>query len=274
MKSSIIMYVLSMGGYFLLLMGVIELMRRKYVFSHYLWLASLLTIPFWIGSVSGWFRWVKMLSVLIPVIILGFTRIATYEKRNSYWTLFRGNWVLYFFYGVISLNILEATLKDFALGHYFNVIPGIILILTIPWPNKYWEISKEKYGDILAYTTVAWSILYTTWNACFVYGESPAYFFSSCCILLAAVAYPILKGKPELYMTARIYSLITHLIIRAVRPEIFLNLMDASKMYNKNILLAWGALNLVLGIAYFVWYVIQVKAGTYKNEILPLSKSA
>jgi hypothetical protein len=91
---------------------------------------------------------------------------------------------------------------------------------------------------------------------------------------LAAVAYPILKGKPELYMTARIYSLITHLIIRAVRPEIFLNLMDASKLYNKNILLVWGVLNLVLGITYFVWYVIQVKAGTYKNEILPLSKSA
>jgi len=273
MDSSIIMYVLSMGGYFLLLVGVIELMRRKYVFSHYLWLASLLTIPFWIGSVSGWFRWVKMLSVLIPVIVLGFTRIANYEKRKSYWRIFRGNWVLYFFYGVISLNILEATLKDLALGHYLNVIPGIILILTIPWPNKYWEVSKEKYGDILAYTTVAWSLLYTTWNACFVYGESPAYFFSSCCILLAAVAYPIFKGKPELYMTARIYSLITHLIIRAIRPEIFLSVMDASAVYNETVLWGWGALNLVLGIAYLAWYALQIKAGTYKTEMLPLHES-
>lgn len=273
MDSSIIMYVLSMGGYFLLLVGVIELMRRKYVFSHYLWLASLLTIPFWIGSVSGWFRWVKMLSVLIPVIVLGFTRIANYEKRDAYWKVFRGNWVLYFFYGVISLNILEATLKDLALGHYLNVIPGIILILTIPWPNKYWEVSKEKYGDILAYTTVTWSLLYTTWNACFVYGESPAYFFSSCCILLAAVAYPIFKGKPELYMTARIYSLITHLIIRAIRPEIFLSVMDASAMYNETVLWGWGALNLVLGLAYLAWYVSHIKAGTYKTEILPLRQS-
>ncbi|MBI9012893.1 MAG: hypothetical protein JEZ08_11730 [Clostridiales bacterium] len=273
MESSIIVYVLSMAGYFLLLIGLIELMRRKYIFSHYLWLASLLTIPFWIGSVSGWFRWVKMLSVLIPVIILGFTRIANYEKRESYWQVFRGSWVLYFFYGVISLNILEATLKDLALGHYLNVLPGIILILTIPWPTKYWEVSKEKYGDILAYTTVGWSLLYTTWNACFVYGESPAYFFSSCCILLAAVVYPIIKGKPELYMTARIYSLIAHLIIRAIRPELFLNVMDASAIYNEKVLWGWGALNLVLGVAYLTWYAWQIKAGTYKTEILPLHES-
>lgn len=144
MESSVFTYVLSMGGYFLFLMGLIELMRRKYVFSHYLWLASLFTIPLWIGSVSGWFRWVKMLSVLIPVIVLGFTRIANYEKRESFWKAFRGNWVLYFFYGVITLNILEATLKDLALGNYLNAIPGFILIITVPFPNKYWEVAKKK----------------------------------------------------------------------------------------------------------------------------------
>jgi len=268
------MYVLSMSGYFLILLGVIEVMRRKYRFSHYLWLASLITIPFWIGSVVGWFRWFKMLSVLVPVIILGFARIANYEKKESFWTLFRKPWVLYFFYAVISLNILEATLKDFTLGHHTNVLPGLILILTVPMPKKYWEISKEKYGDILAYTTIRWSLLYTTWNACFVYGESPAYFFSSCCILLAAVVYPIIKRKPELYMTARIYSLITHLIIRAVRPELFLQVMDASAVFNGKVLVGWGMFNSLVGLAYLVWYIHAMKKGIYRQDSLPLNKLA
>lgn len=268
------LYLVAMIGYFMLLMGVIELMRRKYVFSHYLWIASLLTIPFWIGSVNGWFRWVKMLSVLIPVIVLGFARIANYEKRDSYWKFFRSKWVLYFFYAVINLNILEATLKDLALGHYLNVLPGLILIVTVPLPKKFWEISNKKYGDILAYTTLAWALLYTTWNACFVYGESPAYFFSSCCILMAAVVYPMVTRKPELYMTARIYSLITHLIIRASRPDLFLNIMDASAFYNTSVLWIWGGINLVLSLAYLVWYLVKVKSGTYKIDVLPLEKTA
>ncbi len=274
MGSSFWMYLFSMAGYFLLLLGIIEIMRRKYHFSHYLWLASLITIPLWIGSVVGWFRWFKMLSVLIPVIVLGFARIANYDKKQSFWKLFQGPWVLYFFYAVINLNILEATVKDFSLGHYFNVIPGLILIFTVPWPKKYWEVSKGEYGDVLAYTTIRWSLLYTIWNACFVYGESPAYFFSSCCILMAAVVYPILKGKPELYMTSRIYSLITHLIIRAVMPGMFLKVMDASAVFNENVLTGWGLVNTVLAVAYFIWYIREMRAGTYRSESLPLEKMA
>lgn len=264
-------YFVSMGAYFLFLMGLIGLMRRKYVFSHYLWIASLLTIPFWIGSVTGWFRWVKMLSVLIPVIVLGFTRIANYDQKMGLWKIFRHKWVLYFFYAVICLNILEATLKDLALGNYFNVLPGFVLILTVPFPKKFWEVSKEKYGDVLGYTTVGWAVLYTTWNACFVYGESPAYFFSSCCILMAALVYPLMKKRPELYLTARIYSLIAHLILRASRPELFLKIMDASFIQSDSALGTWGILNLILGGAYLIWYLHSMKKGTYKSEVLPLN---
>jgi hypothetical protein len=273
MDGNVWVYVVSMGGYFLLLLGLVELVRRKYVFSHYLWIASLLTIPFWIGSVEGWFRWVKMLSVLIPIIILGFARIANYEQRGSYWKLFRGRWVLYFFYAVINLNILEATLKDIALGNYFNAIPGFILILTVPLPVKFWKVSKEKYGDVLGYTTFAWSLLYTTWNACFVYGESPAYVFSSTCILMAAVVYPMLAKRSELYLTARIYTLMAHLIIRASRPELFLQLMDASPFFSEAVLKGWGVVNTGLGVIYLVWYILSVKKGSYRLDALTLQEA-
>jgi len=267
-------YFLSMGSYFVILLGVIHFMRKHGVASHYIWIASLLTIPFWLGSVSGWFRWVKMLSVLVPVIILGFTRLAQSSERKGIYNLFKGNWVLYFFYAVITMNILEATLKDVALGHYLNALPGFILIITVPMPIKYWEVSKEKSRDILCYSTYTWSILYTTWNACFVYGESPAYFFSSCCILMAAMIYPMLAKKPELYMTARIYSLITHLIIRASLPLFFLNVMDASQFFSPVILTNWGVFNAVFGLVYLVWYAVMIKKNAYKTEILPLHQSA
>lgn len=273
MEGSVLLYVVSMGGYFLLLLGTVEFLRRRYKFSHYLWLASLLTIPFWLGSVEGWFRWFKMLSVLIPIIILGFTRIANYEKRESFWRLFRKNWVLYFFFAVLNLNILEATLKDISLGNYFNAIAGVILIVTVPFPIKYWIVSEEKYGDVLGYVTLAWAFLYTTWNACFVYGESPAYFFSSCCILMAAVVYPLIVKKPELYLTSRIYTLIIHLILRATFPEMFLQLMDASRFHSVTVLNNWGILNAVLALAYLVWYVVSRKRGTYRADAMPLRKA-
>jgi hypothetical protein len=140
-------------------------------------------------------------------------------------------------------------------------------------PIKFWEVSKEKYGDVLAYTTITWSLLYTTWNACFVYGESPAYFFSSCCILMAAVVYPILKGRPELYMTARIYSLITHLIVRASMPLLFLNVMDATHVFNPTVLKGWAIFNAAFGVTYLVWYVYKVSKGAYMKEVLPLHES-
>ncbi len=268
MDISFSQYLITMSGYILLLLGLVVVMRKYHNFAHYFWFATLLTIPMWFGGLEGWFRWVKTFSVLIPIIILGFTRIANHSsKEGKVWDFFRKNWVIYFFYGVFFLNILEASLKDFALGYYTNAVCGLILCVTIPLPARYWAVAKGKVCDVVGYTSVGWNVLYTLWNACFVFGESPSYFASSVCILLAAELYPLIKKRPELYATARIYTLGAHLILRACFPNLFLNLMDSTAWYSDISLANWGIINIVLGVAYLGWFMYSMKKGTYKTAL-------
>ncbi|MGL4819159.1 MAG: hypothetical protein ACRC5C_04175 [Bacilli bacterium] len=254
---------ISMGCYLAFLFLIIAMMRKHYKFASWFWLASLLTFPLWMmGGVEGWFRWAKILSVILPTIFLGFCRVATYENKLSpRWSRIRGEWTLWFFYGILFLNIMEATLKDFQMGNMMNAAAGFLLCVTIPFPSRFWKFSDEQYGDLLAYTTASWNFLYTTWNACFVYGESPMYFASSLCILLAAELYPIYKKRPELYIIARVYTLAAHLLIRACAPALFPNVMNSSHWYNPEVLKWWGAINFILIIPYVFWHMWQLHTG-------------
>ena len=259
-------YVISMGGYFILLLFIVEYMRKHYKLANLFWIATLLTFPLWLSHLHEWFRWAKTLSVILPTIFVGFCRIANYEKRKGkYWEALQKNWVLWIVYGVLFLNIMEATIKDFQLGNTFNAGCGFLLCVTIPFAPKFWEYSKEKTGDLIVYTTLAWNLLYTTWNACFVYAETPNYFASSLCILLAAEIYPFIKGRPELYIMARVYTLATHIILRATCGEIFPALMDASAWHNDTVMKYWGMFNFALIVPYTFWYMWQLHTG--KSEI-------
>lgn len=257
-------YVLSMGGYFALLLLIVEGMRKYYKFANWFWIATLLTIPLWLmGGIIGWFRWAKTLSVILPTIVVGLARVSNYEKRKGkLWEFLQKNWILWFFYGILFLNIMEATIKDLTLGNIFNSLCGFLLCVTMPFPKKFWKISEEKYGDLICYTTVAWNLLYTTWNLCFVYSESPVYFASSVCILAAAEIYPLIKKRPELYITARVYTLATHILIRACWGSLFPALMDASAWHNDTVMKYWGIVNCILIIPYVFWYMWQLHAGT------------
>lgn len=263
MNISVWQYVLSMGGYFALLLLIVEGMRKYYKFANWFWIATLLTIPLWLmGGIVGWFRWAKTLSVILPTIVVGLARVSNYEKRKGkLWEFLQKNWILWFFYGILFLNIMEATIKDLTLGNIFNSLCGFLLCVTMPFPKKFWKISEEKYGDLICYTTVAWNLLYTTWNLCFVYSESPVYFASSVCILAAAEIYPLIKKRPELYITARVYTLATHILIRACWSSLFPALMDASAWHNDTVMKYWGIVNCILIIPYVFWYMWQLHAG-------------
>lgn len=256
------MYVVSMSAYMAFLLFFIGFMRKHYRLSMYFFLFSLLTFPLWLnGGVEGWFRWAKILSVILPTIVVGLARIAVYEQRKGkFWEFLQKDWVLWFFYGILFLNIMEATIKDVTLGNYFNALCGFLLCVTIPFPTKFWKISTEPHGDLIAYTTAAWNFIYTSWNACFVYAESPVYFFSSLCILLAAEIYPIIKGRPELYIIARVYTLAIHLLLRACL-DIFPKVMDASPFHSMEVLKIWGIINAIMIIPYVFWHMWQLHTG-------------
>ena len=263
-------YILSMGAYFTLLMAIVGLTRKYYKISNWFWIASLLTFPIWImsGGVVGWFRWFKIVSVIFPIIFLGLSRVAIYEKRQGkFWGALQKNWVLYVLFGVIFLNIMEATVKDLQTGNYFNALCGFLLCVTMPYAPKFWKFSLNHgdRADLMAYTTLAWNFLYTTWNLCFVYGESHNYFASSVCILLAAEIYPLIKRRPELYITARAYTLATHMIFRACLPNLFPAVMDSSAWFNPEVLKYWGMINAMLIIPYVFWHTWQLHTG--KSEV-------
>ncbi len=256
-------YLVSMPVYIGLLLLAVELMRKHYKASAIFWILMLFTFPLWGTQLVGWFRWAKTFSVLIPTaLIVGFGRIAQYEKRKGWWSFFRKDWVLWSLYGVLGLNILEASLKDLALGNYFNAIAGFVLIVTIPLfkskRNKKngWEISKGKPGDLLVYTDPLWNFLYTTWNIAFVFGENPGFAASSLCILLAAELYPVIKRRPELYVTARVYTLAIHILIRSTH-DIFTPIMDSSQFANPTAVHYWGIINSVIAVPYLIWYFIR-----------------
>lgn len=256
-------YALSMGIYIAVLLGIIWFMRKYYRIANWVWIASLFTFPLWMmGGIVGWFRWAKILSVIIPTIFVGFSRIANYEDRKGkFWESLKGGWVLWVLYGVLFLNIMEATIKDFTMGNIFNAMCGFLLCVTIPFPGKFWGWSQKKHGDLIVYTTVAWNFLYTTWNACFVYAESPMYFASSMCILLAAELYPIIKNRPELYIMARVYTLATHLIIRACFVDLFPAVMNSAPWHNVEVMKIWGLINFILIVPFVFWHMWQLHTG-------------
>lgn len=256
-------YLLSMGGYIGLLLAIIGLMRRYCKAAAWFWALSLLSFPLWLmGGVVGWFRWAKILSVILPTIFVGISRIANAEPRKGrFWESLRKDWVLWILYGVLFLNIAEATLKDFSTGNIFNALCGLLLCVTIPFPSRFWKFSRDGRADLIAYTTAGWNFIYTNWNACFVYGESPVYFASSLCILLAAELYPILKRRPELYIIARVYTLATHLLIRACAPDLFPALMNAGAWANPAVLKYWGMANAIIMLPYLFWHVWQLETG-------------
>jgi len=256
-------YLVSMPIYIGILLILIEVMRRNYKFAAIFWILALFTFPLWSSQLEGWFRWAKTLSVLIPTaLIVGLGRIAQHEKREGWWSFFRKDWVLWSLYGILGLNILEASLKDLALGNYFNAISGFILIITIPLfkskgqKRNGWKISEDRPGDLIAYTDPIWNFIYTTWNIAFVFGENPGFAASSLCILLAAEVYPHLKRRPELYVSARVYTLAFHILIRSTY-DIFTPIMDSSQFANPTVVHYWGIINMALAVPYLFWFFIS-----------------
>lgn len=256
-------HILTMPVYFVFLIWVVSYFRAHPRASAWFWAASLLTFPIWIltGNVDGWFRWFKILSVILPTIIVGLSRVAVHEQRTGrIWDVLRSPKFVWFFYGILFLNIAEAVVKDLQLGNYANALAGVVLCATIPYVPKFWSITPTGGADLIAYTTVGWNLLYTLWNAAFVYAESPIYFGSSLCILLAAELYPVFKKRPELYVTARVYTLATHLLLRACF-DVFPQAMDTSSWFNADVLKAWGIINLIIAVPFLFWFTWQLDSG-------------
>lgn len=248
---------------------IVRFMQLHPRVSMWVWAVSLLTFPMWIWGpgrdigLINWFSWAKILSVLIPLVLVGLMRIASAEQREGrIWDLLRNPKFLWFPYAILFLNIAEATLRDAQIGNYFNAAVGLGLCLTIPYSPRFWEILPGRNAELVAYTTMAWNFIYTTWNLCFTYGGYPPqeeHFAASICILGVAEIYPLVMRRPELYIMARIYTLPVLMLVIA-NYNIFPKIMPSDGWFNNDVWIVWGVVNFVLVVPYLFWYTWQLES--------------
>lgn len=255
---SLLSIFVSMAFYMLFLFLFLEYSREKQGFFKWFSVFAICTIPLWFLNLDSWFRWVKTISILIPLLFFTFIRIANDGNHNHKFTSLRKKWPMWVLYGILILNILEAMAQDISSLNYFNAISGLILIITIPLPINHWYVGKNdgknSFADIIADLPLAWCLLYVSWNAAFVYGENITYFASSLCILLIPQVWMFFKKRVDLWLMGRVYTLAVHLLIRACY-DIFTPIMDSSAWYSSSFLYYWGLVNLILHVLYIgVWF--------------------
>ncbi|QIS12518.1 hypothetical protein [Nocardia arthritidis] len=261
---------LSMIVFCAILWGLVRYMQLHPRASLWVWGLSILTFPLWIWGpgrhigLVNWFSWAKILSVLIPLTIVGAMRVSMAELRDGpIWRLLRHPKALWFPYGILFLNITEATVRDAQIGNYWNAAVGLALCLTIPYAPRFWEIGSDRNAELIAFTTMAWNFLYTSWNLCFTYGGYPPqeeHFAGSICILAVAEIYPLVMRRPELYITARIYTLAALMLVIGIY-NIFPKVMPSTGWFDEKVWMVWGAINFVLVVPYLFWHMWQLHSG-------------
>ncbi len=244
--------IISIIIYALITYILTEIFRRNRKIGAAFILLSFLSFPLWANNRDSWFEWAKILSVLIPMILVSFIRIAHYEnKKGKVWDFLKKPWTLWILFFVLALNITEASFRDWEFGNLFNALSGFILVITIPFVPKFWRIEKKCCGDLIVDFPIGWCFLYTTWNAAFLYACIPDEFAGGLAILIACELYSIL-GRHDLYIMGRIYTLAIFVVQLAIF-DVF-PFMDSSHWFNQQIVNMWGIINLILSVMYLFWY--------------------
>jgi len=265
-------YVISMAIYVLFLFLFLEYSREKRGFYKWFFVVGLLTFPLWFSNLHSWFRWAKSISVLFPLVLVGWWRVANDPNGEGFMPSLKKKWPLWALYALLMVNIAEATLTDFELGNYFNAFSGLVLCITIPLPTKHWRIGKSDgkntFAELIADLPLTWCLLYVTWNAAFVYAENTAFFASSVCILLAPEIWILAKKRVDLWLHARVYTLGIHILIRS-SYDVFAPVMDSSAWFNADVLYFWGLANAILHGGYLVFWFFKLRS---KDYVVPHSE--
>ena len=198
-----------------------------------------------ISSVSGgdltFFKGIKILSSCLALVCVNLLQLR-YE-------IFSYEFILV----LLSINIFEAVLTDCNnLIGIPNGISGFILILLIPRGLEI-NIIQECF---LFPLEMPWILLYTSWNAAFVYGVGLSRSFNLILIVPLIVSY--LLKTPHSWLGARSYSLVLNQFYRGLefpwiyKPGLsYLTKKENTVSTNRNLRLIWGSLNL---FATFILY--------------------
>lgn len=264
-----------------------ELTRRSKPLAIFTYLALpiLLTAFVWPktsgpGTPMGyWFPWVKTYSALAGV--LGFMALR-YVKG-----LDKNKWMLAFPAFILSLNILEAVIRDFQCFGYngivdgifinggpwniINGIAGILNIITISgWAGIF--ISKGKSRDMIWPDQLwFWIIAYDLWNFAYVYNCIPDHSFYSGLMLLLSCTIPAFFIKKGAWLQHRAQTLGLWTMFSLTFPYFAETSQFAVKSsHSVTALYVVSILALASNIAVFVYHfgrILKHKKNPLKDEI-------
>jgi hypothetical protein len=205
------------------LMLINELTRASKWFSLLIYLALpvVLTFTVWIhtavpgSSVGTWFAWAKVYSSLAGCLgFMGLRFIKGWSQKK---------YLLVFPPLILSINILEAVIRDFQCysfngfvdgmmisGGSWNIMNGIAGILNIVAISGWFGIfiGKDKYKDMLWPDMLwFWIIAYDLWNFAYVYNCVPDHAFYAGAALLISCTIPAFFIKKGAWLQHRAQTL-------------------------------------------------------------------
>jgi len=266
------------------LMLVNELTRASKWFSLliYLVLPVVLTFTVWVhtavpgSSVGTWFAWAKVYSALAGCLGFMGLRFMKGWAQKKYLLIFPPL--------ILSINILEAVIRDFQCFSYhgfvdgmmivggpwniMNAVAGILNIITISgWFGIF--IGKDKYRDMLWPDMLwFWIIAYDLWNFAYVYNCVPDHSFYAGAALLISCTIPAFFIKKGAWLQHRAQTLAIWMMFVMCLP----GFVDTSKFavkssHNPKALFLVSLLALGSNVAVAIYNLYKIR----KNRLNPLT---
>nr|WP_321412666.1 DUF5692 family protein [uncultured Carboxylicivirga sp.] len=276
------------------LMLINEVTRSSKVLSYlfYIALPIALTIFIWPqtaganSSTGTWFHWVKVYSSLAGVLGFMYLRYNENASKNKYLLLFPPI--------ILSVNILEAVIRDFEVYALFsgdnfgteinnivmqggswnimNGIAGILNILAISGWMGIFITKGKKYKDMIWPDMLWWWIIsYDIWNFAYVYNcVSDHAYYAGAGLLISCTIPAFLMGKGA-WLQHRAQTLAIWMMFTMSFPAFSDSSVFAVKSSHSTTAL-WAVsflalLSNVLLIVFHIYKVVKHKRNPFKQEI-------
>ncbi len=259
-----------------LLLGFNEVFRRSRwaTIAAFAVLPVFLTVFIWTktgtdpnSSVSTWFHWAKVYSVIAGV--LWFSLMRQNPKLGA------KNWAKWIAAGILAVNIAEAVTRDFQLGfqngglfHFMNAVAGILNIIVIAQPSDMRVADDKAKTMVWPKMTILWILAYDVWNMAYIWNCVPEHAGFGIAVLLAATLPVIwLKGS---WLQNRAYTLAMWMMYVMSAPYFIdapgnsFRLPDSPALMN-----AFSALALALNIACVIVLVRNAVRGSTLKAVIP-----
>lgn len=205
----------------------------------------------WEKGFTDWFVVVKSVTSLLGVIIMNVFRQLGWYSFVTHTTT-----VLF-----LIVNITEAVAREVQFGFYENGLAAVLLVCTLPF-----KLSTEDFANFQAVTSSThmflfplsfhWIILYTSWNACFSYGDNMSWMTR---LVLVPPIVVSLRWGSDTWLGGRVLLLLVHLMLRGIKcvwvynPGSSMLTPVAGSINNPRVVCVWwGRINLIFTLMYMV----------------------